>query len=282
MIIDQTITRPALRYYGSQWNNAPWIISHWPTHHTRIIPFAGGLNEELRAPIAQLTNAGDLDGRVCNFFQMLRNRRDDLIHAIRYTPWHESEYLTSKTAVNDPLEDARRFWCTCWMSVQGGPNPGNSGFRWQRSIENRWNVPAQDGIDILHLYAVADRLAHIHFFNRDGRELIEKHIGNEGALIWCDPPFEASTRANKGRGYSHETDEQLHRDTAALLHRHVGYALITGYDCDLYQELYADWLRVDKTCRTTGEDRIQSLWLSPRTWSALERERMPLFAHFMT
>lgn len=273
MEIDKTISRPALRYYGSQWNNAPWIVAHWPKHDTRVIPFLGGLNDELRAPIARLTNAGDLDRRVINFFQVLRDRRDELIHAIRYTPWHEAEYQTSKTISSDPLEDARRFWCTCWMSVQGGPHPGNSGFRWQRSTDSRWSVPANDAIELSHLYAIADRLKHIHFFQRDGRELIEMHRGNKNALIWCDPPFVSETRANGGRGYTHETDDTLHRDTAVLLHKHTGYALITGYDCDLYQEFYADWLRVDKTARTSGEDRIQSIWISPRTWSALQTEQ---------
>lgn len=279
MEIDTTIKRPALRYYGSQWNNAPWIISHWPAHHTRVIPFAGGLNDELRAPRARLTNASDLDGRVINFFQVLRDRPDELVAAIHLTPWHEGEYAISQTAVADPLEYARRFWCACWMSVQGGPNPGNSGFRWQRSVDSRWSVPANDAIDLSHLYAVADRLKHIHFFQRDGRELIEMHQGNENALVWCDPPFVDDTRANGGRGYNEETSEALHRDTAVLLHKHTGHALITGYDCDLYQELYADWVRVDKVVRTSGEDRIQSLWISPRTWAALQQERYPLLAY---
>lgn len=281
MIIDPTITRPALRYYGSQWNNAPWIIAHWPAHDTRVIPFMGGLNDELRAPRAKLTNASDLDGRVVNFFQVLRDRPAELVEAIHLTPWHEGEYAISQDRVDDPLEDARRFWCACWMSVQGGPNPGNSGFRWQRALETRWAAPSNDGAIIDHLHAVAERLKHIHFLQRDGLDLIESHIGNKHALIWCDPPFVATTRANGGRGYGNETSTQLHEDTAFLLRKHTGYALITGYDSELYQQLYADWLRVDKPCRTNnGGERVQSLWISPRTWAALQAERYPLLAYY--
>lgn len=283
MIATTTIARPALRFYGSQWNNAPWILAHWPAHETRVIPFMGGLNEELRAPRAKLTNAGDLDGRVINFFTVLRDQPDTLVKAIHLTPWHEGEYAISQVPAPVPLEDARRFWCACWMSVQGGPKPGKSGFRWTKDRDGRWSTPATDSLNIDHLYRVAERLRHIHFLERDGLELIDAHAGVKNALIWCDPPFVEDTRANSGAGYAHETSLRLHVDTAALLNRVVGYAAITGYGWNsdgtkntLYEQLYEanGWIRVDKECRVnSGGSRTQSLWLSPRTWQALESER---------
>lgn len=293
MMLDTTITRPALRYYGSQWNNAEWIIAHWPQHETRVIPFAGGLNDELRAPRAKLTNASDLDGRVINFFTVLRNDPDSLVRAIHLTPWHEGEYAISQMPVPDPLEDARRFWVACWCSVQGGPAPGKSGFRWTKDRDGRWSTPATDSMNIDHLYLVAERLRHIHFLQRDGRELIDAHAGIENALIWCDPPFVHDTRAKKREGYAYETSTGLHVDIADLLNRVVGYAVITGYGWNedgtkntLYEGLYEvrGWIRVDKECRVnSGGSRTQSLWLSPRTWQALQTEKqthnqLPLFA----
>lgn len=64
---DNTIARPALRYYGSQFNNAPWIAEYMPTHNVRAIPFMGGLNDELRWQPVKVVNATDLDGRVTHF-----------------------------------------------------------------------------------------------------------------------------------------------------------------------------------------------------------------------
>lgn len=288
MLASKVISRPALRFYGSQWNNAPWILAHWPAHEARIIPFMGGLNEELRAPRAQLTNASDLHGRIINFFTVLRNQPGSLVKAIKLTPWHEGEYRLSQEAVPDPLEDARRFWCACWMSVSGGPVPGSSGFRWTRDRGGRWSTPATDSLNIDHLYLVAERLRHIHFLQRDGVELINTHAGVENALIWCDPPFLKDTRSNGAGAYAHETSEQLHRDIATALQKVAGYAVITGYAWNengvknkLYEELYEanNWIRVDKECRVNaGGSRIQSLWLSPRTWATLQQERMPLFS----
>lgn len=286
MEIDTTIKRPALRYYGSQWNNAPWIISHWPKHDTRVIPFMGGLNEELRAPVAKVTNAGDKDGRVVNFFQVLRDRSDDLVTAILLTPWHEGEYAISQNRVDDPLEDARRFWCACWMSVSGGPVPAKSGFRWVKDRDGRFTTPASDSINIQHLYHVAERLRHIEFLQRDGMELITAHAGVENCLIWCDPPFLKSTRSNGAGAYAHETSDELHLHIAAELRKVAGYAAITGYGWDsdgekntVYESLYEarGWIRVDSERRVNaGGIRIQSIWLSPRTWAALQQERYPL------
>jgi len=71
-----------------------------------------------------------------------------------------------------------------------------------------------------------------------------------------------------------EQDEHFHVESAALLRNAQGYVVISGYDCPLYTELYEDhgWHRVDKEAQTnSGGKRIESLWLSPRTWEALQK-----------
>lgn len=281
--------RPALRYYGSKFNLAPWIISHWPRHNVRVLPFCGGLNEELRAQPVKLTTAADLDGRVLNFFAMLRDNRDELVRLIRLTPWHEKEYELSKVTADTPLEDARRFFFHCWMSVQGGPNPGKSGFRIQKSVDSRFMTPASDAININHLYAVAERLKGIQFLHRDAREIIELFTDTNDCLIFCDPPYLHSTRAHQS-GYAHDSNTALHVETAGLLNKVKGYAIVCGYsqdadgkDNEIYRELYAGWTRSDKEARTnSGGKRIESLWLSPRTWQALQDERRPSTVQQMT
>jgi hypothetical protein len=36
------IARPALRYHGSKWRIAPWIIQHFPAHECYCEAFGGG------------------------------------------------------------------------------------------------------------------------------------------------------------------------------------------------------------------------------------------------
>lgn len=264
-------TRPALRYYGSKWQLAAWIYQYLPPHEHRVIPFAGSLSDTLRWPVPKLETVSDLDGRVFNFFQILRDRPTELIRAIKLTPWHEREYELSREPVPDPLEDARRFWVTCWMSVQGGPNPGKSGFRFVKSREGRLSGVAKDGVQIDHLYDVAERLKHIQFLNKNALEVIKKFKNEPNALIYLDPPYIKETRAMV-TGYNHESEEALHTVVAELVHDCAGYVVICGYTSDLYSDLYADWHKVNRTARVNGGgSKQETLWLPPRTWQALKR-----------
>ena len=276
----EKIRRPALRYCGGKWRIAPWIISHFPRHDNFVTPFAGGLSVLLRKPMVKLETANDLDGRVMNFFTVLRERPGNLITAIRGTPWAESEYKNTRVIADLPLEDARRFFCHCWMSIHGGPTT-NSGFRLQRSLVSRGRVPPDDVASLDHLWVVADRLRHVQFLNRDARKVIEFFVDEESCLIYCDPPYLKEVRSGGAR-YVHDSTVQLHIDLAALVRRCKGFVIVSGYECTRYEELYGDWHRVERETQVqSGAKRIESLWLSPRTVEELERERLPLLAGMM-
>jgi DNA adenine methylase len=232
---------------------------------------------------AQLETVGDVDGRVVNAFRILRDRPEDLVRAIRLTPWAEDEYELSRFAAADPLEDARRFWFTCWMSIHGGPNPGRqSSFRYQRSIASRFRTPPLDAIKVDHLYVAATRLKNVQILKRDAFATINAFSDESGCLLYFDPPYLKATRT-QARGYNHEVDDDWHRQAADALHRARGMVLISGYQSALYQQLYEarGWKRVDRRAQTnSGSFRVESLWLSPQAWQALncaERE-LPLFA----
>lgn len=91
------------------------------------------------------------------------------------------------------------------------------------------------------------------------------------------PPYPHSTR--RGARYRHEMTDDDHRDLARVLHDAQGMVVISGYACDLYADLYADWQRIEKDSYADGRrTRIEVLWLSPSTSRALNRSRLPLFA----
>ena len=280
-----TLLRPALRYYGGKWRLAPWIIKHFPSHEVYVEPFGGALSVLLQKPPAPLEVANDLDGRVVNFFRVLRERPGDLLRLIRLTPWAEAEYREAYAPADDPLEDARRFWVVCWMSIQGGPGRGNgyaqSGFRFQRAVDNRPRSPALDGIEIEHLLAVADRLKRVQFLDRDAVEVVQMYANIANALLYIDPPYPASTRSNT-RGYAHEVDEALYARLLPALLDVQGYVVVSGYDHPAYAPLdAAGWRRVSRLSQVNGSGRMKRevLWLSPRTARALDA-RLPLL-HLM-
>ena len=52
---------------------------------------------------------------------------------------------------------------------------------------------------------------------------------------------------------------------------------ISGYRCDLYDELFGDWKRVEKRARTQRASYVtESLWLSPALVTVW-RKMLPLF-----
>ena len=104
-------TRPILRYHGGKWRLAPWILQHLPEHRVYIEPFAGAASVLLRKAPASLEVLSDLNGRLVNVFEVLRDpaRAAALIEGLRLTPYAEREYRVCRQPAEDPVEDARRL-----------------------------------------------------------------------------------------------------------------------------------------------------------------------------
>jgi len=59
-----------------------------------------------------------------------------------------------------------------------------------------------------------------------------------------------------------------------MLHHVQGMALISGYPCDLYANLYDDWKMVTTDSFTDNQKQAtEALWLSPITWVAFQAEQ---------
>ena len=200
--------RRPLRYFGSKWNLAPWIISNFPTHDHFVDPFFGGGAILFRKQPVKLETVNDLNGRVVNYFQILRDRPLELINLIDLTPWAKDEYKLNQTPAQDPLEDARRFHSTCWMSIHAGPIW--AGFRNQRSVAGRFAAPPDDLIRH-DLWTVAQRLREVQILNMDALELLESYHGREDPFIYLDPPYVISTLSGRIRYGDFTQDDDFHR-----------------------------------------------------------------------
>ena len=283
-------TRPVLRYQGAKWRLAPWIIGHFPQHRVYVEPFGGSASVLLRKPRSYAEIYNDLDKEVVSLFRILRDPESAarLIELLELTPYSRDEFVMAYQPVVDPMERARR------LLVRAGMGFGNSsaindnlhlsGFRpgtGFRSNSNRSNT--HPGMDWRRhpgtLPAVIDRLRGVVVENMDALALMAQHDSAE-TLHYCDPPYVHSTRSKGNKDcakhlYRHEMDDDGHRILATFLAGLQGFALVSGYRCDLYDEIFAGWQRVDKSCHADGaRDRVESLWLSPRTSAAVQS---PLF-----
>lgn len=269
MIATKEVKRPALRYYGGKWNLAPWIISFFPPHKNYVEPCGGAASVLLQKPRSPLETYNDLDGNVVNFFRVLRDRPDELIRKIRLTPWARAEYELSLEPCEEPIEMARRFFVSSWLSMNGGTSNSSPGFSVKHD-DRGYSVT----LYFDELSTIADRLTGVQIERKPAKEIIEKS-GYEETMIYFDPPYVTSTRAQAER-YALEWTNDDHAGAYELLRQCAGYVVVSGYACPLYTELYEahGWQRHDKEAQTnSGGKRIESVWLSPRTVEALNMPR---------
>ena len=227
----------------------------------------------LRKPRSYAEVYNDLDDEIVNVFRVLRDHGDSLIQAVRLTPFSRTEFLDSYVPSDTPSEQARR---TILRSFQGFGSAAvcgeSSGFR--ANSNRSGTTPAQDWANFpTRMPALVERMRGVVIECKDAVEVMQQHDGQE-TLHYVDPPYVHSTRSGKARGtitrksYKHEMDDAQHHNLAAILRALQGPVILSGYRCDLYDELYADWHRIDCKAHADGaRDRIESLWLSPNVQS---------------
>jgi len=267
---------PVLKYPGAKWRMAKWIVGHMPKHTTYVEPFFGSGAIFFRKEPSRVETINDINGRVVNLFRVIRDQTDALCDAIGMTPWAREEYEMSYEAVDDPVEDARRFLVRCWQA-HGSRLHGKTGWRIDNKaggdvlITGRWaRLPER-------IRLTAARLGTAQIDCRPALEVIANHRIKQ-VLIYADPPYVPSTRSG-GKMYADEMTYADHEAILDALSLHPGPVLLSGYDSDLYRARLGDWYRVTRTAGIEhGQSRTEVLWLNPVATAALESRQLVLTA----
>lgn len=237
--------KPPFAYYGGKGTMADWIASLIPEHDTYIEPFAGSAAVLLAKTPATHEVLNDVNGDVVNFFRVLRDRRDELELACRLTPYARDEFQLAQAPglVADDLEQARRFWVVvnqsfnkstrAKMGWSGSTRPGNG---LGRTVQNR----------IERFGPVAERLAGVMIENRDALEVIATYA-HAKAVLYLDPPYLDETRVDTNSYGTDMGSSDSHRGLAEVLHDTEAAWLLSGYDSPLYEELYGDCHRIERS-----------------------------------
>lgn len=257
--------RPLLRYHGGKWKLAPWILRHLPAHRVYVEPFGGGASVLLQKPRSYAEVYNDLDGEVVNLFRVARDRGEELAQACELTPFARHEFTGAYETAGDPVEQARRTLVRSFMGFGSAGASGQvTGFR--ANSNRSGTTPAHDWMNYpTHLRAVVQRLRGVVIEQREAITVMQTHDG-DGTVHYVDPPYVHSTRGLRTRApaYRHELTNDQHRDLAAALCKLRGMVVVSGYRCDLYDELLNGWQRIDLAAHADGaRDRVESLWLSP-------------------
>jgi len=259
----------AFGWYGGKFNHLDWLLPLLPDCHHYCEPFAGSAAVLLNRPPSPVETYNDLDGEVVNFFRVLREQKEDLLQAIGLTPFSREEFYlslsTNGRAVSN-LERARRFFVRARQARTGLAQTASLG-RWANckntsragmsGVVSRW----LGSVDALP--DIALRLLRVQIENRPAIEVIRLY-DSAGTLFYCDPPYVHSSRGDS-KAYEFEMADTEHLELARVLSRSKGKVAISGYRCDLTDEVYKKWRRVDappKQCHSIKKLRQEALWLN--------------------
>jgi DNA adenine methylase len=272
--------KPPFTYFGGKTAIAERIAALLPPHEHYVEPFAGSLAVLLAKPPATHETVNDLDGDLMNFWRILRDRPQDLERACALTPHSRGEYLESYDLDGcDDLERARRIWVR--LTQGRGGSMRRTGWRYYVSTVGQYcSMPDYLEAYADRLAAAAARLAHVSLECKPAAELIRQYGAHPGVLIYADPPYLASVRnprvnrAGHGREYAAEMlTEDQHRELAETLHAAAAAVVLSGYDSELYGQLYGSWHRAELAAFTgngTGNRRRTEVLWSNRPFPAVQ------------
>lgn len=259
--------KPPFPYYGGKQLLAERIVSLLPAHEHYVEPYAGSLAVLLAKPRATFETVNDLDGRLVNFWRMLRERPDDLARVCALTPHSRAEHAGVLDAadgeVPDDLEQARRTFVLLTQGQSGGTSRRTGWRYFANPVGSTFSMPQYLEAYLGRFAGVAGRLAGVSLECRPAVEVITRYGRHPGALVFADPPYVLSAR--KSVGYRCEMADDDHREMAAALRGCAGTVVLCGYASELYDgELFPDWHRVEFAAGTGNggqwRDRTEVLW----------------------
>jgi len=259
----------AFGWYGGKYSHLDWLLPLLPrtTHYCE--PFGGSAAVLLNREPARIETYNDMDGEVVNFFRALRDHKDALIEAIGLTPFSREEF---ERAISEPSEDlsgferARRFYVRARQVRTGLAQTASAG-RWAHcrltsraemaGAVSRWLGSVED------LPEIAQRLLRVQIENDTAINVIKRYDSPE-TLFYCDPPYPHSSRGDS-KAYRYEMTDAEHRALAQVLKSAQGQVALSGYHCDLLDDLYSNWTAIEapvKKIHSVKTERVEVLWVN--------------------
>ena len=253
--------KAVMKYPGSKWRTARWIIDFFPDHHSYLDPFFGSGAVLFNKPRSHIETVNDLDGNVVNLFECIKRDPERLAHEIYWTPYARQVYEGAFAAEpGDSFERAVNFY----IRLNQGHGFRTTGERvgWKNDVKGRERSYASQ--DWCHLpekiLQAAERLRGVQIECRPAVELIQR-FNSPKVLVYVDPPYVLGTR--HGKQYKYEMDDDGQNALLDVLLAHKGPVLLSGYDSELYNRRLAGWYREETTCYSQVESKKKEvLWMN--------------------
>ena len=235
--------RAPFPYFGGKYRMLKWLLPLLPQTKHYCELFGGSGIVLLNREPSTVETYNDVDGILVNFFQVLRDHPNALLRLLSLTPYSRWEYITSIASnqyVASSVELARLFYIDAKMSFSGGGKHSSPG-HWSHSITyaarcmpstvSKWLSSVDEVLPyIIH------RLRTVQIECNDALRVIDTY-DDKDTLFYCDPPYPVS-----GVAYRYECTDGYHVELANKLCNAMGLVAVSGYHCDLLDNLYSGWV----------------------------------------
>ncbi|HAX50658.1 MAG TPA: DNA methyltransferase [Lachnospiraceae bacterium] len=250
-----------MKYPGSKWSIAQWIISFFPEHHSYLELFFGSGAVLFNKPRSHIETVNDLDGNVVNLFEWIRKDPERLAREIYLIPYSRQVYDASYTVEpKDDFERAVMFYIR--LNMGHGFRTTGEKVGWKNDIQGRERAyAARDWCNLPDkIMQAAERLREVQIENRPAVDLA-KRFNYKNILIYADPPYVLGTR--HGKQYRCEMDDDDHEELLDTLLKHSGPVILSGYENELYNCKLKDWYHEETTCYSqVATKKREVLWMN--------------------
>ena len=232
-----------IRYPGSKWGLADWIISFFPEGYEKMLylePFLGSGAVFFNKRPGRVETINDLDSDIVNLFRVLREQPDRLHAQLELTPYSREEYDLAFEPCEDPVEQARRFMVRTTQAIGAKskcgwrnlmtPKIGGTACKWASVTDSLDAAAARLRGDTTHLVQIE---------HMDALQLIARYNSSD-VLMYIDPPYVRGTRRS-GRLYRYEMDNAMHQELLDILTQSRAKIVLSGYASELYDSQLAAW-----------------------------------------
>lgn len=256
-----------IRYPGSKWGIANWIIGHFPSGYEKMVylePFVGSGAVFFNKQPGAVETINDLDGDIVNLFRVLREQPEELRRVLELTPYSREEYDRSFELIDDPVERARRYMVKTTQAI-GAKMDGKCGWRNHKQMKIGGTACKWRGITEIIDAASARLLGSttnlVQIEHMDALRLIERYNSPE-VLMYLDPPYVRSSRKS-GSLYCHEMDDAGQVELLELITKSRAKIIISGYRSGLYDQYLQGW-NTDRTMSQTTSTAMaeEVIWMN--------------------
>ncbi len=257
------VMKAVMKYPGSKWSLAGWIISHFPKHHSYLEPFFGSGAVLFNKPRSNIETVNDLDGNVVNLFRWIRKDPERLAREIYFTPYSRQIYEDAFAA--DP-EDSFERAVTFYIRLNMGHGFRTNGEKvgWKNDVQGRERAyAAQDWCNLpKKILQAAERLRGVQIENRPAEDIIEQY-DHEKVFQYWDPPYLLGTR--HGKQYKCEMSDSQHESLLNKALKSRAKIMISGYDSDLYNDMLKGWYRCEAVAYSqVCSKKKEVIWMNYR------------------